>query len=35
MLKPALDGLSSDTDRAIVVKIVAVAALKRQRVSPS
>ena len=35
MLKPAIDGPSSDPDRLTVVKTVDVAALKRQRVSPS
>jgi hypothetical protein len=35
MLKVAIDGPFSDPDRAIVVKTVAVASSKRQRVSPS
>src|ERR1019366_5153603 len=35
MLKPAIDGPSSDPDRLTVVKTVDVAASKRQRVFPS
>jgi hypothetical protein len=35
MLKPAIDGPSSDPDRFTVVKTVDVAASKRQRVDPS
>ena len=35
MLKPAIDGPSSDPDRLTVVKTVDMAASKRQRVSPS
>lgn len=35
MLKPAIDGPSSDPDRLTVVKIVDVAASKRQGVVPS
>jgi hypothetical protein len=35
MLKPAIDGPSSDPDRLVVVKTVDVAASKRQGVAPS
>jgi hypothetical protein len=35
MLKPAIDGPSSDPERLTVVKTVDIAAEKRQRVSPS
>ena len=35
MLKPAIDGPSSDPNRLAVVKTVDIAASKRQRVSPS
>jgi hypothetical protein len=35
MLKPAIDGPSSDPDRLTVVKTVDVGASKRQRVYPS